>query len=426
MFERLVTAIPGPRTRELLASLQSYEEPNVTYVDDEFPVVWESAEQATVTDVDGNRYLDLTAAFGVSNVGHANRRVVTAVQEQAARLMHAMGDVHPDRSRVRLLERLPTILPRGLRKTFLATTGSEAVEAALKTAMLYTGKSRFASFRNGYHGLSLGVLPLCGFEKFRQPFAGAIGEPALYLDFLSDGTPAAPAIERMYNALRARDDLAALIVEPIQGRAGCVVPPPEFLPAIRAICSERGIVMIVDEIFTGFGRTGTWFAVEHDGIVPDLMCIGKAMGSGFPISAAVGRAEIMDAWPQSKGEALHTSTYLGNPLGCAAGLATIEEMQRLQLPARAQRLGTELGKRLNALRGPAVVGVGGRGLMWGLRMRDGATAGSLVKQGLAKGVIVLQSGSCGETITLTPPLVITEAQLHRAIDILEAVIAGAA
>jgi 4-aminobutyrate aminotransferase-like enzyme len=426
VFERLVSAIPGPRTRQLLASLRAYEEPNVTYVDDNFPVVWESAEQATITDVDGNRYLDLTAAFGVANVGHANRRVVTAVGEQAARLMHAMGDVHPDRSRIRLLEALPTILPSGLRKAFLATTGSEAVEAALKTAMLYTGKPHFASFRNGYHGLSLGALPLCGFEKFRQPFAAAIGAPALYLDFIGDGNPAKPAIDEIDNVLRARNDVAALIVEPIQGRAGCLVPSPGFLPALRALCSELGIVMIVDEIFTGFGRTGTWFAVEHEDVVPDVICIGKAMGSGFPISAAVGRAEIMDAWPQSSGEALHTSTYLGNPMGCAAALATIEEVRRLQLPARARRLGADLGKRLNAMRGPIVLGLGGRGLMWGLHMRDGATAARIAKQALAKGIIVLQSGSAGETITLTPPLVITESQLHRAIDILEAVIAGPA
>jgi 4-aminobutyrate aminotransferase-like enzyme len=336
-----------------------------------------------------------------------------------------MGDVHPTEIRVRLFERLLTILPQGLDKFFLATTGSEAIEAALKTAMLATGKSRFAAFRGGYHGLSFGALAVTGIERFRAPFASALGGEPLLLEFprgrdASDGEPAA---REARDALGAAEELAALVVEPIQGRAGCIVPPPGYLAALRAICDAFGIVMIVDEIYTGFGRTGDWFAVNRDGIVPDVLCIGKAMGSGVPISAAVGTAAIMSAWPLSAGEALHTSTFLGNPLGCAAALATIDEMERLGLPERAQRVGERLGLRLDALRAETnVVDVRGRGLLWGIQLRDAATAFTVVKDALARGVIFLQSGLGGDTIAISPPLTIEESQLDRAVAVLETAI----
>jgi len=206
-----------------------------------------------------------------------------------------------------------------------ATTGSEAIEAALKTAVLYTGKARFAAFRGGYHGLSFGALAVGGIERFRAPFAAAIGAEPLLLDFPKAGgsVNGRDAAFETNRRLSERDDIAALVVEPIQGRAGVILPPPGYLRELRVVCDERQIVMIVDEIYTGFGRTGTWFAVEREGVVPDILCIGKAMGSGFPISAAAGTSQVMDAWPISGGEALHTSTYLGHPLGCAAAVATI-------------------------------------------------------------------------------------------------------
>ncbi|MGA7094508.1 MAG: aspartate aminotransferase family protein, partial [Candidatus Cybelea sp.] len=340
-----MSPVPRPRSAALAQRLRRYEQRNVTYLAEDFPFFWESARDATVVDVDGNEYIDCTAAFGVANTGHCNPRVAAAVASQAARLAHGMGDVHPTEIRVRLFERLLTILPQGLDKFFLATTGSEAIEAALKTAMLATGKSRFAAFRGGYHGLSFGALAVTGIERFRAPFASALGGEPLLLEFprgrdASDGEQAA---KEARDALGAAEELAALVFEPIQGRAGCIVPPPGYLAALRAICDAFGIVMIADEIYTGFGRTGDWFAVNRDGIVPDVLCIGKAMGSGVPISAAVGTAAIMNAWPLSAGEALHTSTFLGNPLGCAAALATIDEMERLGLPERAQRVGERLG-----------------------------------------------------------------------------------
>ncbi|MGB6984809.1 MAG: aspartate aminotransferase family protein, partial [Candidatus Aquilonibacter sp.] len=332
-LERITGEVPGPQTRALTAPLLAHESRNVTFVSENFPVFWKSASGASVVDVDDNRYIDLTAAFGVANVGHSNAAVVSAVAKQAGTLMHGMGDVHPTSVRTQLLERLARVLPSGLDKSFLATTGSEAVEAALKTAVLATGKHRFACYDGAYHGLSLGALAVSGIPKFVEPFAPLVPKGAVrlpYPDALQ--TDAKRALAQLRDALDAHDDLAAIIIEPIQGRGGCIVPPDGYLAGLRSYCDERGMLLIFDEIYTGFGRTGNWFACEHDHTIPDILCIGKAMGGGFPISAAVARPSVMDAWPRSTGEALHTSTYLGNPMGCAAALATIGELERLALP----------------------------------------------------------------------------------------------
>jgi 4-aminobutyrate aminotransferase-like enzyme len=418
-----MSEIPGARSRALRARLAARESQNVTFLGEDFPVFWQSASRAAVTDVDGNVYTDLTAAFGVAAVGHANPAVAAAIAEQAQELMHGMGDVHPTEVRVRLLERLMRIVPRGLEKSFLATTGSEAVEAAMKTAALATGKPAFASYAGAYHGLSLGALALCGIEKFRAPFAEMLPARPLLLEFPHAATPVDEALTVARTTLAARDDLAALFIEPIQARGGCIVPPPGYLRGLREICDELRILLVFDEIYTGFGRTGAWFAALHEEVTPDILCIGKAMGGGFPIAAAVARAAVMDAWPRSTGEALHTSTYLGNPMGCAAALATIEELERLALPARARRLGEDFAPRFEAFaEHSAVVDVRGRGLMWGIELRDGDVAERVVRRALARGVIVLQAGVRGEVLSITPPLVIGEEELSRALDVLAATI----
>jgi 4-aminobutyrate aminotransferase-like enzyme len=423
-LERIMGEIPGPQTRALTAPLLAHESRNVTYVSEDFPVFWKSASGATVVDVDDNRYIDLTAAFGVANVGHSNPAVVSAVAKQAATLMHGMGDVHPTSVRTQLLERLSRVLPNGLDKTFLATTGSEAVEAALKTAMLATGKHRFVCYDGAYHGLSLGALTVSGIPKFVEPFAPLVPEVAVRIRYPdASQTDATSALAQLRDALDVHDDLAAIIIEPIQGRGGCIVPPDRYLAGLRSYCDERGMLLIFDEIYTGFGRTGNWFACEHDHTIPDIICIGKAMGGGFPISAAVARPSVMDVWPRSTGEALHTSTYLGNPMGCAAALATIGELERLALPAQARDLGELIEKRLSVLlEHPVVVAMRGRGAMWGLQLRSGADAERVVKAALARGVILLQAGLQGEVLSITPPLVISPLQLHRALELIKEVL----
>ena len=236
-------------------------------------------------------------------------------------------------------------------------------------------------------------------------------------------TNAKDALAQLRDALDVHDDIAAIVIEPIQGRGGCIVPPDGYLAGLRSYCDKHGILLIFDEIYTGFGRTGNWFACEHDHTIPDIMCIGKAMGGGFPISAAVARPPVMDAWPRSTGEALHTSTYLGNPMGCAAALATIDELERLALPAQARELGELIEKRLDALLDhPAVVAKRGRGAMWGLQMRGAEDADRVVKAALARGVILLQAGLRGEVLSITPPLVISPLQLHRALELIKEVL----
>jgi 4-aminobutyrate aminotransferase-like enzyme len=332
--------------------------------------------------------------------------------------------VHPTAVRTRLLERLASIVPGGLRKTFLATTGAEAVEAALKTAVLATGKHRFLSFNGAYHGLSLGSLEVGGIPKFIEPFAGLVADVSVRVDYPdAQHVDAAQALRAFSLAADAHDDLAAVIIEPIQGRGGCIIPPDGYLRGVRSYCDRRRMLLIFDEIYTGFGRTGLWFACEHEGVAPDIMCIGKAMGGGFPISAAVASDRVMDAWPPSSGEALHTSTYLGNPMGCAAALAAIDELDRRALPERARELGHVLERRLNGIASAGkAVAVRGRGCMWGLQLADAALADRAVKSALRRGLLLLQAGPRGDVLSITPPLVMSTEQLHRALDILEEIL----
>lgn len=415
-FEDVHTPIPGPRTRELTRELRRVESRNVTFVDERFPVFWESSSGANVTDVDGNRYIDLTAGFGVANSGHSNPRVAAAISEQASRMMHAMGDVHPAEVKVALLEKIAEIAPDGLSKTFLASTGAEAVEAALKTAMIATGKSSFVAYRGAYHGLSIGTLEISGIDKFRDPFRSVLPQRTHFLDYPRQTA----AIEDASEVLQSRDDIAAVIIEPLQARGGNYVAPDGYLRALRELCTSRGALLICDEIYTGFGRTGQMFACNWEGVAPDILCIGKAMANGFPISAAVASPRIMDAWPESAGEALHTSTYLGNPMACAAAVANIGEIERLDLPARARDLGSVLAERLTLLCARHdLLPARGRGLLWGIELADGATAARVVKDALRKGIIVLQAGPMGNVVSVAPPLIISRGQLLHAIDVLE-------
>jgi 4-aminobutyrate aminotransferase-like enzyme len=415
-------------TKQTLRRLADYESRNITFLDPagDWPVVWETARGVHVHDADGRRYLDLTAAFGVANTGHANPRVVAALRRQAGRLLHAMGDVHPHALKARLCREFSRLTferwrPRQRAKTILGNAGFEAVEAALKTAMLATGRARIIAFEGAYHGLGYGTLNATHRGHFRSPFRRQLAEFAEFAPFPQTRRELA-ACERRVRALLRTRRFGAVLVEPMQARGGIRIPPPGFLRMLRRLCDSHGALLIADEIYTGFGRTGKWFACEHDGVTPDLICLGKALTGGFPLSACVGRADLMDAaWPRSEGEAIHTSTFLGHPVGCAMALAQISEIRRLKLPARAARLGPVFGRLLSAFRFPAFrFSVRGLGLMWGVELTraDGspATAETLtiVKALLHRGFIVLPEGAHGNVIGFTPPLTITAAQLTRA------------
>ena len=406
MLPDLKTPIPGPRSRFLARQLRLYESRNVTFTDRNWPIFWARARGTNVWDVDGNRYLDLTAAFGVASVGHNNSRVTAAAHRQLSQLVHGLGDVHPNELKVRLARELVELtfgrwVPAKIRnskfeirnfgRVIFASSGSEAVEAALKTAMLATGKRGVIAFIGAYHGLTYGALDATAWPFFREPFRAQLGGFTVHVEMT----------EVAVRAAFRRGNISAIIVEPILGRGGVVVPQTNFLPMLRRVCDEHRALLIADEVFTGFCRTGQWFAVEHWGVVPDLICVGKAMSNGFPISACIGRTEVMAAWPENRGEALYTSTHLGNPLGCAMALATIAEMKRLKLAERTVRLCDRLQGR-------------GIGLMKGIPLPSAATCQRVVKRLLQRGVIALSGGEKGNVLTLTPPLTISERELDFA------------
>lgn len=471
----------------ILDLLRRYESRNVTYVDPDglWPIVWQRARGVHVWDLAGRKYLDLTGAFGVAAAGHANQNVVRAGQRQMATLLHAMGDVHPHPLKAQLARELSRITferwsgfgashsalgsqsmsvgrtTTGLSpsdgqrvaggrvrgsgfsggsdsraatgKTIFCNSGFEAVEAALKTAMLATGRPGVIAFEGAYHGLGYGALNATHRHHFRGPFRSQLREFGSFLPFPQAGAgrklasprvPTLAGLEKQLRALFRHRKIGAVLVEPIQVRGGVNVPPAGFLPMLRAACKAHDALLIVDEIYTGFGRTGKWFACEHAGVAPDIICLGKALTGGFPLSACVGRADVMDAaWPLSTGEAIHTSTFLGHPVGCAMALAQIREIRRLRLPERAAKTGAVLSDELTQLARattPLRCSARGQGLLAGLELThvDGSPATAetlaLVKRMLHAGFILLPEGEHANVISFTPPLTISEPDLRRA------------
>ena len=410
----LVTRVPGPRSIGLAARLAAVESRNVTALEPTAPIFWERAAGSNVWDVDGNRYVDLSAGFGVASTGHAHPRVVGAVVDQSQRLLHALGDVYPADSKVALLEALARLYPGGEpARTVLGSSGSDAVEAALKTALLATGRPGVVAFEGAYHGLSLGALDATWRPLFRAPFGARLPGATSFARFGDAGD-----VQRAAAACAA--PVGAVLVEPIQGRGGERIPPDGFLRELRALCDEAGWLLIVDEVYTGIGRTGRWFACQHEDVVPDLLCVAKGLASGMPISACLGRAEVMDAWPVSRGEALHTQTFLGHPPGCAAALASLAVIEEEKLVERAAETGA---RALERLRGrlahrAGIADVRGRGLLLAIECDVPERAKRACARALERGVIALVSGDDGRTISITPPLPIEAEILELALDVL--------
>jgi len=423
---RLVTSVPGPRGKDLVDLLAAHECPAITArrarrADstgvEQDPIVWERARGANVWDPDGNRFVDLTAGFGVASAGHGNPFVVARVTEQLGRHVHGMGDAFPGRARIELAAALADHLPGGLSQVIFGSDGSDAVEAALKTAVMATGRSRVVACEGSYHGMSLGALAVSHYkEGFRAPFAGRLGP-------LADWVPFGGDLGAIAATLDDGEPVAAVLVEPVQGRGGDRTTDPAWFAGLSELCAARGALLIFDEIFTGFGRAGAFVqaGTEHvAGVVPDLICLGKGMTSGFPVSACLGTPEVMGAWGVSSGEAIHTSTFLGHPVGCAAGLAVLELFDQHDLLARACALGDLMAETLGALAGTRGFGdVRGRGAMRALEVDAGVTRGLAICRGLLeRGWIVLPAGTQGEALSFTPPLTMTETQWRGAMDAL--------
>ncbi len=409
----LQTEIPGPRSRELATRLARVESRNITCLDPVPPIFWERAQASNVWDADGNRFLDLTAGFGVTNVGHRHPAIVAAIERQAQNLLHAMGDVDPPQIKVELLEALCALYPGGVpAKAILGSSGSDAVEGALKTAQLVTGRAGIVAFTSAYHGLTLGALDTTWRPFFREPFAAQIRKRTSFAQF--------GVTESVLGAAQAcPEPVGAVIVEPIQGRGGERIPPDGFLRALRELCDQKRWLLICDEVYTGFGRTGKWFACEHEAVIPDLLCVGKGLASGMPISACLGRAEILDRWPPSHGEALHTQTFLGHPLGCAAALASIQALHHEGWIENSAKLGVAALAKLRSSLGnhARVRDVRGRGLLIGIECDSGDTALQVCTRALERGVILLASGDQNQVLSITPPLSIEKEILDFALGV---------
>lgn len=435
---RLVTEVPGPESRALAVRLRAVESRNITQVGDEGPIFWDEARGAAVRDVDGNTFVDLTAGFGVALAGHANPDVSGAIARQAATLAHALGDVHPAEAKLRLLERLAALAPGELGVTILGSAGAEAVEAALKTALLRTGRPGVIAFERAYHGLTFGALGVTSRPHFRAPFHPQLYAGVRFAPFPESGAHEVErervALERVAGIIeeaeRSDAPIGAILVEPVQGRGGLVVPTAGFLHGLRELCDGERCALVFDEIYCGLGRTGRWFACQHWDVVPDILLLGKALTGSLPLSAAIGTPGVMDAWPLSDGEAIHTSTFLGNPVSCAAALAQLDAIETGGLVRRADALGEVIAERTDRMRQrwPALRGTG-LGLLRGIRIRsgDGSDAPVLGIAGalLRRGVLALAEGERAEVLALTPPAVITDAQLAFALDAIEAVVGEA-
>ncbi len=410
------------------ARLARVESRNVTFLGN-LPPFWTHASGAEVRDASNTAYLDFSGAFGVAFAGHRHPMVLERIREQAGRLVHGMGDIHPPAVKVEFLEALAALLPWPSPRTILGLSGSDAVEAALKTAHLATGKPGVIAFEGSYHGLTLGALAATDREHFRRPFTRRLADHVRFVRFPASPDGASRVLSEVSDLLvgRAPMPVGAVIVEPIQGRAGVRIPPRGFLAELGRVTRSGGALLIADEIFTGMGRTGSLFASGYDDVLPDVICLGKALGGGMPLSACCGPAEVMDAWPPSTGEAIHTSTFMGHPLSCAGGLGFLAAMAGGDLVGRARRLGARaLAYLTAALDGcDAVAAVRGRGLMLGVELSmqaRAAPAARVADRALAQGLIVLPAGERAEVVELTPPATITREELEKGLAILVAAI----
>jgi 4-aminobutyrate aminotransferase-like enzyme len=412
----VVVRPPGPRSRALGEILARCEAPGVNTQSFGPSVVWQEALGSNVLDVDGNRYVDLTSGFGVAAIGHRHPRVVAAIAEQSARLVHGLGDVAAHPARVELARRLCELAPMPGALVYFAVSGSDAVEIALETALLATGRNGVLAFDPAYHGTSLGALAVTSRTAFTAPFAPLIGAATHRLPYGC----ATSEIDALLD--RHGHGIGCVVFEPVVGREGVIFPPAGWLASVAERARAHGALVIADEIFTGFGRTGAWFAVTVEDVVPDLLCCGKALGGGLPIAAVLGRAELMASWDRG-GEALHTGTFLAHPLACAAAIATLDVLAAEDPASRARALEAIVDARAARWRRqPSVIDVRGRGALWAVELADADAARHAAQAALEGGVLLLTCGAEGRTLQILPPLTIASAQLETALDLLEEVL----
>jgi 4-aminobutyrate aminotransferase len=415
-------------------------------------ILVERGEGACLYDVDGRSYLDFTCGIGVTNTGHCHPRVVAAIREQAGLLLHGQANIVYHKPMLQLVAALREVLPPELDGFFFSNSGAEAIEGAVKLARQVTGRSSIIAFEGGFHGRTAGAMALTSSKgKYRAGHAplpsGVYTAPyaACYscavakaagrdTSVISRAAPDAECcgeplrrLEHMLHTQISPDDVAAMLVEPVLGEGGYVVPPASFLQGLRKICDEHGILLIVDEVQSGFGRTGSFFAFEQFGIMPDIVTIAKGLASGLPLSGVIARHEIMERWRPGS----HGGTYGGNAVACAAAVATIGAIREEGMVDNARLRGTTLIEGLDAIKrtNRAVGDVRGLGLMVGVELVDaaGAPNAALAKQALVRcrerGLLLLTCGPYDNVVRFIPPLIVTDAQIREALAIFEAAIA---
>ncbi|MDQ6918276.1 MAG: 4-aminobutyrate--2-oxoglutarate transaminase [Candidatus Dormibacteraeota bacterium] len=399
------------------------------------PLYVDRAKGAEVWDVDGRRYIDFAGGIGVMNVGHGHPHVREAVDAQLDRLTHSSFQVVMYESYLRLAERLCALVPGDFaKKALFLSTGAEAIENAVKIARAHTGRPAIVSFRGGFHGRTLLALTLTGeVQPYKQnfgPYAGEVYHAAYPYEYRGwSSEQAMAALEDVFSSAVAPERVAAILIEPVLGEGGFVQAPPAFLRELRALTERHGIMLVADEVQTGFGRTGRLFAIEHSGIIPDLVVVAKSLAAGFPLSGVVGRAEVMDS-PAPGGLG---GTYGGNPVACAAALAVLDVMRDENLPERGARIGTVLEERMRVWAAEyALVGdIRVLGAMAGLELVTdrlaqtpaAAETARVLAGARERGLILLRAGMHHNVIRTLMPLTIPDEQLDEGLDILEAALA---
>ena len=438
---QLRTAVPGPRSQELHRRREQAVPSGLSHAT---PVYVAKSDGALIEDVDENVFIDLAGGIGCLNVGHRHSAVTSAIHLQVDRFLHTCAQVTPYEDYVTLAEKMNRIAPGDFpKKTLFVNTGAEAVENAVKIARAFTKRPAVVCFEDAFHGRTLLGLALTSkthpYKAGFEPFPGEIYRiPYAYCFRCSYGKKypeckmhcGSHAFDEFFRRHVAQENVAAIIVEPVLGEGGFVAPPPEFFAELRAICDKHGIVLIADEVQTGFARAGAMFACERFGLVPDILVTAKSLGGGLPLAAVTGKAEIMDAaGPGGLG-----GTFAGNPVSCAAGLAVLDAIEKDKLCERAEQLGDHFKQRARQwqTRWPLIGDIRGLGGMCAIELVKPGTrspaaeeTNSITRYCYEHGVIALSAGSFGNVIRMLMPLVITDAQFDEALDVLEAAIAAA-
>ena len=413
------TALPGPMAAELIARDAKAMSPSFTRA---YPFVMERGEGCWATDVDGNTFLDFTAGIAVNTTGFSHPKVVAAIEEQARRFLHMSGTDFYYRSEIELAERLEAkILPGTPAKVFFTNSGAEAIEGAMKLARYATGRPSYVAFIGGFHGRTFGALSLTASKASqRRRFAPLLSSvfhapyPSASRGVTTDDSLA--RLEELFSTVAPPDSVAAVFVEPIQGEGGYLVPPDDFLPRLRELTLKHGILLVADEVQCGMGRTGQLLAVEHWNVEPDIVCLAKGIASGLPLGAFIARAEQM-SWPPGS----HGSTFGGNPVACAAGLATLDLLEQ-GLMANASKVGAQLqdGLREIAQTHDEVTDVRGLGLMVALEMKTAEQAAQLVQKAFEGGLLLLTAGA--RAVRISPPLILDHDEAATGLEIIASVL----